>query len=89
MLFTLRPLGIATMLGLLAYMIEPGWMAWSSVPSARMAAMGGSRSWHVCGRPAHLDGPEPRKESDGYCRHTASSHARLRWSVSLGAPPVL
>ena len=30
-LFTLRPLGIATMLGLIAYMINPGWMAWSSV----------------------------------------------------------
>ena len=31
-LFTLRPIGIATMLGLLAYMINPEWMAWSSMP---------------------------------------------------------
>ena len=30
-LFTLRPIGIATMLGLLAYMINPDWMAWSSM----------------------------------------------------------
>lgn len=30
-LFTLRPIGIATMLGLLAYMINPEWMAWSSM----------------------------------------------------------
>jgi protein-S-isoprenylcysteine O-methyltransferase Ste14 len=30
-LFTLRPLGIGTMLGLLAYMINPAWMAWSSM----------------------------------------------------------
>ncbi len=30
-LFTLRPIGIATMLGLLAYMINPAWMAWSSM----------------------------------------------------------
>ena len=30
-LFTLRPIGIATMLGLLAYMINPEWMAWSSI----------------------------------------------------------
>lgn len=30
-LFTLRPIGIATMSGLLAYMINPRWMAWSSV----------------------------------------------------------
>ena len=31
-LFTLRPIGIATMLGLIAYMIDPRWMAWSSMP---------------------------------------------------------
>jgi protein-S-isoprenylcysteine O-methyltransferase Ste14 len=31
-LFTLRPIGIATMLGLFAYMINPAWMAWSSMP---------------------------------------------------------
>jgi protein-S-isoprenylcysteine O-methyltransferase Ste14 len=31
-LLTLRPIGVAVMLGLLAYMIHPSWMAWSSVP---------------------------------------------------------
>jgi protein-S-isoprenylcysteine O-methyltransferase Ste14 len=30
-LFTLRPIGIATMLGLIAYMINPEWMSWSSM----------------------------------------------------------
>jgi protein-S-isoprenylcysteine O-methyltransferase Ste14 len=30
-LFTLRPVGVAAMLGLLAFMIDPSWMAWSSV----------------------------------------------------------
>ena len=30
-LFTLRPIGVAAMLGLLAFMINPSWMAWSSV----------------------------------------------------------
>lgn len=30
-LFTLRPVGVAFMLGLLAYMIDPSWIAWSSV----------------------------------------------------------
>ncbi len=30
-LFTLRPVGIAAMLGLFAYMANPSWMAWSSV----------------------------------------------------------
>jgi len=31
-LFTLRPVGVVGMLGLIAYMINPSWMAWSSVP---------------------------------------------------------
>ena len=31
-LFTLRPVGILGMLGLIAYMVNPAWMAWSSVP---------------------------------------------------------
>ena len=30
-LFTLRPIGIATMLGLIAYLINPAWMAWSAM----------------------------------------------------------
>jgi len=42
-LFTLRPVGIASMLGLIAYMIDPSWMRWSSVPlpaAARWAGVG-------------------------------------------------
>jgi protein-S-isoprenylcysteine O-methyltransferase Ste14 len=31
-LFTLRPLGIAAMLSVLCFVIDPAWMAWSSVP---------------------------------------------------------
>jgi protein-S-isoprenylcysteine O-methyltransferase Ste14 len=31
-LLTLRPVGIAGMLGLVAYMVNPSWMAWSAVP---------------------------------------------------------
>ena len=30
-LFTLRPIGLATMAGLIAYLIDPSWMDWSSV----------------------------------------------------------
>lgn len=30
-LLTLRPLGLMTMVGLIVYMINPAWMAWSSV----------------------------------------------------------
>jgi protein-S-isoprenylcysteine O-methyltransferase Ste14 len=32
MLATLRPAGLALWLGLISYMINPSWMAWSSVP---------------------------------------------------------
>jgi protein-S-isoprenylcysteine O-methyltransferase Ste14 len=31
-LFTLRPVGISHMLGLIAYLVNPTWMAWSSLP---------------------------------------------------------
>jgi protein-S-isoprenylcysteine O-methyltransferase Ste14 len=31
-LATLRPLGLVLWLGLIAYMIDPSWMAWSSMP---------------------------------------------------------
>jgi protein-S-isoprenylcysteine O-methyltransferase Ste14 len=31
-LATLRPVGVASMVGLLAYVIDPAWMAWASVP---------------------------------------------------------
>jgi protein-S-isoprenylcysteine O-methyltransferase Ste14 len=31
-LLTLRPVGISHMLGLFAYMVNPSWMAWSSLP---------------------------------------------------------
>ena len=30
-LLTLRPVGVLAMLGLIAYMVKPSWMAWSSV----------------------------------------------------------
>ena len=32
MLATLRPVGLVLWLGLIAYMVDPSWMAWSSVP---------------------------------------------------------
>jgi protein-S-isoprenylcysteine O-methyltransferase Ste14 len=32
LLLTLRPLGLVTMLGLLAFLIEPAWMSWGSMP---------------------------------------------------------
>lgn len=49
-LFTLRPIGIATMLGSFAYMMNPEWMAWSSMrlpmwlrwTGVALGALGGS-----------------------------------------------
>ena len=49
-LFTLRPIGLATMLGLFAYLINPEWMAWSSMrlpvwlrwTGVALGALGGS-----------------------------------------------
>jgi protein-S-isoprenylcysteine O-methyltransferase Ste14 len=49
-LFTLRPIGIATMLGLFAYMVNPAWMTWSTMPvpvwlrwiGVALGALGGS-----------------------------------------------
>jgi protein-S-isoprenylcysteine O-methyltransferase Ste14 len=31
-LFTLRPIGLASMIGIVTFMIDPRWMAWSSMP---------------------------------------------------------
>ncbi len=31
-LFTLRPVGLASILGFVTYLVNPSWMAWSSVP---------------------------------------------------------
>lgn len=40
-LLTLRPIGLASMLGLLTFVVNPGWMAWSSVPLASSLRWGG------------------------------------------------
>ena len=48
-LFTLRPIGIATMLGLIAYMINPEWMAWSSMPLPRSVRWAGVAVGAVAG----------------------------------------
>src|SRR5262245_48522283 len=31
-LLTLRPLGVVGMLGVIAFLVDPAWMAWSAVP---------------------------------------------------------
>jgi protein-S-isoprenylcysteine O-methyltransferase Ste14 len=41
-LISLRLLGLAGMAGLLAFLIDPSWMAWSSLPLPRWARWGGA-----------------------------------------------
>ena len=87
-LFTLRPIGIATLLGLLAYMINPDWMAWSSM-RVPLAALVRRRAGIARGYPPGLDVSQHRHEPHRYRRHETRSHARHPWSLSLGPAPVL
>jgi protein-S-isoprenylcysteine O-methyltransferase Ste14 len=48
-LFTLRPVGLASMIGIIAFMIDPLWMAWSSVPLPRSVRWAGAVSGGVAG----------------------------------------
>src|SRR4051794_26705553 len=49
-LATLRPIGLALALGLLAYMIDPSWMAWSSLPMPVWLRAAGVGGWALaCG----------------------------------------
>lgn len=82
-LLTLRPVGLITMAGLLAFMIRPSWMAWSSVALPvwmRWAGVGlgvvaaGSLIWtfHTLG-PNLTDTAVTRRE------HTLVTHGPYRW----------
>ena len=48
-LATLRPAGPAFWLGLIAYMVNPSWMAWSSVPLAAGLRWTGVAVWAAAG----------------------------------------
>lgn len=45
--FTLRPVGILGILGLIAFMINPSWMAWSSVAAANWFLFLSGALWFV------------------------------------------
>ena len=74
-LATLRPMGAVFWIGLIAWMVDPGWMKWSSVSSS-LAAMDRSRRDRACVRAAGVDLSEPREEPDGYRCHSATAYAR-------------
>ena len=59
-LATLRPLGAALWLAVFAWMINPQWMAWSSVPLP--SGRGGLVSWRSLPDPRCSCGPSERSE---------------------------
>jgi protein-S-isoprenylcysteine O-methyltransferase Ste14 len=82
-LFTLRPIGLAGMAGLIAYLINPMLMAWSSIPvppglrwtGVAIGAFGGSLivwTFHSLGRNL-TDTVVTRRE------HTLVTHGPYRW----------
>ena len=82
-LSTLRPAGLAFWLGLIAYIVNPSWMAWSSVPLPAWLRWTGVGVWSVAGgllfwTLRHLgrnltDTVVTRRE------HTLVTHGPYRW----------
>lgn len=82
-LIAVRALGLATMLGLVAYMIDPGWMAWSAMPlptglrwcgAALGAVAAGLVLWTLHSLGKNLtDTVVTRRE------HTLVTHGPYRW----------
>jgi protein-S-isoprenylcysteine O-methyltransferase Ste14 len=82
-LFTLRPIGLATMAGFIAYLVNPEWMAWSSMrlpawlrwTGVGLGALGGSLLvWTLRSIGKNLtDTVVTRRE------HTLVTHGPYRW----------
>ena len=82
-LSTLRPAGLAFWLGLIAYIVNPSWMAWSSMPLPAWLRWTGVGVWSVAGgllfwTLRHLgrnltDTVVTRRE------HTLVTHGPYRW----------
>jgi protein-S-isoprenylcysteine O-methyltransferase Ste14 len=82
-LATLRPVGLVYMVGIIAYVIDPAWMAWSAVPlpsslrwtGAALGAFGGALllwTFHTLG-PNLTDTVVTRRS------HTLVTHGPYRW----------
>ena len=87
-LSTLRPLGAAFGLGLIAWMINPDSMAWSAFQLPAWLRWSGVALLAGC-RAASVDLPVPGIESDGHCCHTPAAYVDLTRSLSLDPSPVL
>ena len=88
-LFTLRTAGVVGWLGIIAYLVNPSWMAWSSVPLPDWLRWTGVGVFVMAGGVAYLDLPQPRQEPDGYRGNAEGAHAGDQWPVRFGQPPVL
>ena len=82
-LATLRPIGLLLWLGVIAYLINPSWMAWSSVPLPawlRWTAVGvfaigvGLLTWTLRGLGTNLTDTVVTRQS-----HTLVTHGPYRW----------
>jgi protein-S-isoprenylcysteine O-methyltransferase Ste14 len=82
-LLTLRPLGLLLWLGVIAYMIDPAWMAWSSVPLPawlRWTGVGvcavavGLLTWTLRGLGANLTDTVVTRQT-----HTLVTQGPYRW----------
>lgn len=82
-LATLRPMGLALALGLLAYMIDPTWMAWSSVALPGWLRSTGVGVWMLaCGLlfwTFHTLGPNLTDTVVTRKRHTLVMHGPYRF----------
>ena len=73
----------------IAFMISPASMAWSSLPLPAVAALGRRRHRRDHARSSALDAAQPRPEPDRHRRDAAGAHAGHARTVSVGPPPVL
>jgi protein-S-isoprenylcysteine O-methyltransferase Ste14 len=82
-LATLRPTGLALAVGLLAYMIDPSWMAWSSVPLPLWIRSAGVGLWALaCALlfwTFHTLGSNLTDTVVTRKRHTLITHGPYRW----------
>jgi len=82
-LATLRPVGLLLWLGVIAYLVDPAWMAWSSLPLPRWSrwtgvavyAMGiGLLTWTLRGLGTNLTDTVVTRRA-----HTLVTHGPYRW----------